>query len=120
MKFTKSTLAALLLLAALPMTAFAGDSSFRHQYLMRGQVLESNGGAIVVCIGKEDGAAVGQVLQVVRHVRLASSAKKAGPRYRRDPVGSIRIVSLFDGHYADAQVIAGTPQVNDMVELASR
>jgi hypothetical protein len=29
----------------------------------------------------------------------------------------VRITGLFDGHYAEAEVIAGSPKVNDTVEL---
>jgi hypothetical protein len=110
----------LLLLAILPAVALAGSPGFKHEFVMRGQVLEAEAGTLVVCVGEQDGAEVGQVLNVVRHVRIGGAPKKAGPRYRREPVGRVRIIGLFDGHYADAKVVAGAPKVNDTVELATR
>jgi len=107
----------LLLTGTMIASASAGESSFQHRYVMRGQVLEAEAGNVVVCVGKEDGAEVGQVLDVVRHVRTAARGKSIAPRYRRDDVGAVKIISLFDGHYATAKVIKGAPKVNDSVEL---
>jgi hypothetical protein len=110
-------LAPVALLLALATSAYAQDGSFRHEVLMRGQVLEADAGALVVCVGEADGAQVGQVLEVVRHKRVSRSPKAAGPRFRREPVGQVRITELFDTHYAQAQVVTGKPKVNDTVEL---
>ena len=110
-------LLAALLLGSLAGSAAASEGSFRHGYVMRGQILESEARTVVVCVGKQDGAEVGQVLDVVRHVRVGAPGKSAGPRFRREPVGTVRITSLFDGHYANAEVVKGAPRVNDTVEL---
>lgn len=105
------------LMLALAGTAHAAEGSFKHEVVMRGQVLEADAGALVVCVGEADGAQVGQVLEVVRHKRVSRSPKAAGPRFRREPVGQVRITELFDTHYAQAQVVSGKPKVNDTVEL---
>lgn len=105
------------LMLALASTAHAEESSFRHEVLMRGQILEADAGALVVCVGEADGAQVGQVLEVVRHKRVSRGPKAAGPRFRREPVGQVRITELFDTHYAQAEVVTGKPKVNDTVEL---
>ena len=105
------------LMLALAGTAHAEESGFRHEVLMRGQILEARSGALVVCVGEADGAQVGLVLDVVRHKRVSRSPKAAGPRFRREPVGQVRITELFDTHYAQAQVVTGKPKVNDTVEL---
>ena len=84
---------------------------------MRGQVLEKHDGTLVVCVGQADGAQVGQVLDVIRHKRRMRHSRAGGPRYRRESVGQVRIVELFDRHYAEAAVISGSPKVNDTVEL---
>jgi hypothetical protein len=111
-------LAPLILLAALVGSAQAGEASFRHKYLMRGQILEMDTGALVICVGKEDGAEVGQVLDVVRHVPvIGSNPKEAGPKFKQVDVGRVKVTSLFDDHYAMAEVVAGSPKVNDIVEL---
>ena len=105
------------LMLALTGAAHAAEGSFKHEVVMRGQILEADAGALVVCVGEADGAQVGQVLDVVRHKRVSRSPKAAGPRFRREPVGQVRITELFDTHYAQAQVVSGKPKVNDTVEL---
>jgi hypothetical protein len=110
-------LVAALVLSALAGSAAAGEGSFRHGFVMRGQILESEAGSVVLCVGKQDGAAVGQVLDVIRHVRIGSRGKSAGPRFRREEVGAVKITSLVDEHYAMADVVKGAPKVNDTVEL---
>jgi hypothetical protein len=42
---------------------------------------------------------------------------RAPPRFRREAVGAVKITSLVDEHYATAEVVKGTPKVNDTVEL---
>jgi hypothetical protein len=86
----------------------------------RGQVLATGSGSVTVCVGKNDGAEVGQVLNVVRHVRTPSYGKKSGPRFRRQDVGQVTITEVFDEHYASAKVAKGSPRVNDTVELERR
>lgn len=110
-------LAPLIVLLALSGTASAAEGSFRHEVLMRGQVLDQENGGLVVCGGEADGAQVGQVLEVVRHKRLTRSNKASGPRYRRETVGQVRITGLFDTHYARAAVVTSKLKVNDTVEL---
>lgn len=110
----------LALLLALAGTAHAAEGSFRHEVLMRGQILEADAGSLVVCVGKQDGAEVGQVLNVIRHTRATHEHKSLAPSFRREAVGSVRITTLFDEHYATAEVVDGEPKVNDTVELIRR
>src|SRR3546814_5216944 len=72
---------------------------------------------LVVCVGQADGAQVGQVLDVIRNKRRIRHSRAGGPRYRRENVGQVRIAELLDSHYAEAEVISGSPKVNDTVEL---
>lgn len=113
----RGTLVGVTLLLALATSAYAQESTYRHEVVMRGQVLEADAGALVVCVGEADGAQVGQVLEVVRHKRVSRSPKAAGSRFRREPIGQVRITELFDTHYAQAEVVTGKPKVNDTVEL---
>lgn len=108
---------ALILALSTSTSASAAEGSFRHEVLMRGQILDKDNGSLVVCVGEADGAQVGQVLDVVRHTRVSRSPKAAGPRFRREAVGQVRITELFDTHYAQAEVVTGKPKVNDTVEL---
>lgn len=110
----------LALLLALAGTAHAAEGGFKHEVLMRGQILEAEAGSLVVCVGKQDGAEVGQILTVVRHTRAAHEHKSPAPRFRREAVGSVRITTLFDEHYATAEVVDGEPKVNDTVELLKK
>lgn len=119
LSLARQTLTPMILLAAFASSAQAGEPSFRHKYMMRGQILQMDAGTVVVCVGKGDGAKVGQVLDVVRHVPVMSSdPKQAGPKFRRVDVGSVKIISLFDDHYASAKVVDGSPKVYDIVERA--
>ena len=117
LRWGRQLLAALMLVGAVAGSAAAGETSFKHSFMMRGQILEADSGSVVLCIGKQDGAEVGQVLQVIRHVRASVGGKNPSPRYRREDVGTVKITSLFDDHYANAQIVKGSPKVNDTVEL---
>ena len=107
----------LLALGAGASSALAGETSFRHKYLMRGQVLEQQDHSLVVCIGRADSAEVGQDLDVVRHVRISLGPKATGPSFRPEDVGRARITTIFDDHYAQATVLEGNVKVGDVVQL---
>jgi len=109
--------AALALLGVLSGPAWAGETSFKHGYMMRGQIIEMDASSVVVCVGKQDGAAVGQVLNVVRHVPTSAHPKIPGHHFKKVDVGTVRITTLFDEHYATAEVVKGSPKMNDTVEL---
>lgn len=91
-----------------------------HQLIMQGQVLSVDGNTLVVCIGKSDGAEVGQELDLVRHVRDNVAPKAGGPGFHRESIGKVRIAEIFDAHYARAEVVQGTAKASDMVELESK
>ena len=105
------------LAAMLGLSGCATDSHAYHSIVMQGQVLSMDDNTVNVCIGERDGASVDQVLDVVRHVPASSAPKASGPSFRREEVGKVRIVSLYDEHYATAVVVSGHPQVNDSVEF---
>jgi hypothetical protein len=123
-KFGRTTLDAvkfLFLLLALTLasagTAFASDApSIGHRAFMRGQILESGPEGVVICIGRSDGAAVGQELDVVRHRRVTTGPKGMG-QFQRTTVGKVRIEAIVDDHYAEAIVTSGEANVADSVEL---
>ena len=108
---------ALVALAVGATSAQAAETSFRHKYLMRGQVLEQQANTLVVCIGRADGAEIGQELDVIRHVRISMGPKATGPQFRPKDVGRARITTIFDEHYAQATVLEGDVKVGDVVEL---
>lgn len=114
---SRRTLGTALITLALAMSGCASISPAYHQYFMQGQVLAVGAESLVVCIGKRDGAHVGQELSVVRHVLLPPISKAGGPGFRREAIGKVRITVVFDDHYASARVLDGSPQINDVVEL---
>jgi hypothetical protein len=101
----------------LTLASIAAANEPPHTTVMRGQLLEIDGAAVVLCIGTRDGASVGQLLDVVRHVRASRAPKAAGAGFRREQVGQIRVVEVFDEHYSRAEVVSGRPRVNDSAEL---
>lgn len=90
-----------------------------HQYIMRGQILDVTGNEVYLCIGTRDGAVVGQELEVIRNVPVRASGPKGSLHalYRREKVGTVKILSIVDEHYARAAVITGIAEKNNMVEL---
>jgi hypothetical protein len=99
-------------------TACSSMQGARHEYLMRGQVVEISGSNAVVCIGSRDGAQVGQELVVYKLIaRESGGSGKNPPRWERVKVGSVRIAQVIDEHFAAAQVISGPVEVNHVVEL---
>ena len=97
----------------------AEETSFRHKYLMRGQILEVENQTLMLCIGTADGAEVGQALDVVRHVKSPIPPKALGPSFQRENVGKVRITKIFDEHYAEAIVLEGDVRMHDTVEVAA-
>lgn len=110
-----------LLLSTLALVALLSgcvEGGVHHGMIMRGQVLDLENGVATVCVGTQDGAKVGQVLDVYRFSsRVNSGSPKGGVTYSRSDAGRVKITDLFDEHYAHAQVLTGNPTVNDVVEL---
>ena len=107
-------LIALILLALL--SACASNSPTRH-FFMQGQVLSVQDQNVVVCVGKAHGAEVGQVLSVYRNEQVHTAPKAPPAGFKRVPMGQVRIVEVFDEHYARAEVVSGEIHANDTAEL---
>src|SRR3546814_12951678 len=101
---------------ALPGVASASEGGFRHNVLMRGQVLEKGDETLVVCVGQADVAQVGPVLDVIRHQRRIRHSRAGGTRYRRENVGHVRIAELLARPYAAATVLSTAATGHDTVE----
>lgn len=86
----------------------------RHEYVMRGQVLLVEGLNVYLCVGRSDGAQVGQELQVER-IKVVPAPRN--PQIKRSSVGRVRVSWLLEDHYARAEILSGDVQVNDVVEL---
>ena len=103
------------MLAASPVLA----QGIGHTFFMRGSIVDISSSGTVVCVGKADGAEVGQVLDVYRNVRNpAAIPSKTGPApFTRVKVGQVSIDHVFDDHYAHVSVKDGKPAQYDTVEL---
>jgi len=88
-----------------------------HSLIMRGQIIDIQDGQPVVCLGSADGIKVGQIFEVYRVKRQHSDGKTPGQIYRRDFTGHVKIDHIFNEHFAHAVVTAGSPALNDLVEL---
>ena len=108
---------AILTSALLGLFACSSLQSARHEYLMRGQVVEISGNEAVICIGSRDGAQVGQQLNAYKLVSTPASGPKNVPRWQKVKVGTVRIAEVIDEHFAKAQVITGAVEANYVIEL---
>jgi len=100
----------------LPIAGCAGLESAGHKYLMRGQVLESTGDTVHICIGSNDGAQAGQELTAYKIERRPGPHKNA-VSFQREKTGTIKIIQVVDEHFATARVTSGEVKENFVVEL---
>jgi len=70
----------------------------------------------VLCVGKADGAQPGQTLNVYRNKEHPHGPRGA-PLFTRVEVGTVRIDTVIDDHFAKATKVSGDVRVNDVVEL---
>lgn len=96
--------------------AGCANSDFSHKYLMRGQVIAESSDNIVVCVGLNDGAEVGQELNAYRFIET-NFMGEGEESYERKNIGKVKIEKLIDGHYAKVIVIEGEVKKYDMVQL---
>lgn len=105
-------------LSLIMLSFVAGCTTFeaaKHQYIMRGQILESTDDGIYLCIGSADGAKEGQEYKVYKFVRTPGT--KSQPNYRKEKTGTIKITNIVDEHYAKAKILTGEAKENYIVEL---
>lgn len=111
-----------LILAAVVIGFVAGCSNIqgvRHNYIMRGQVVEIAGNDAVICVGSADGAKVNQELIAYGLSKREVDVLDEDPvLWERIPVGAVRIERVIDEHFAKARVVSGTVSVHDVIELS--
>jgi hypothetical protein len=64
-----TVMSTLLLFLLMPMGCATMEAA-KHQFFMRGQVLEVRDGTAYLCLGIEQGAQVGQVFAVKRYMKM--------------------------------------------------
>ncbi len=116
-RITPLALGALALALFLPFVIEADEPSAYHRYLMKGSIIEKEGSALYLCIGTNDGAEVGQELDVVRARRAPGGGKSGIVRFERKQVGRLRIEKIVDEHFARARLLSGEGKKGDLVEL---
>lgn len=110
--------AAFLTSVLLALPACSSMQSARHEYLMRGQVVDIAGNEAVVCVGSQEGAKAGQELTVYKLVETNFGGSGKPPaHWEKVKVGTVRIEQVIDEHFAKAKVVSGSVAVNHMVEL---
>jgi hypothetical protein len=96
--------------------AGCANSDFSHKYLMRGQVIDASSDNVVVCVGLDDGAQVGQVLLAYRFFATNNSGE-GDDFYEKRNVGKVKIQKIINEHYAKVSVIEGNIEKHDLVQL---
>lgn len=112
---TKLIFAVLSIIMLTLVTGCATFQTAKHQYMMRGQILESTDDGIYLCIGSADGAKAGQEYKVYKFVR--TQGYKSQPNYRKEKTGTVIITDIVDEHYAKARILTGEAKENYIVEL---
>lgn len=98
------------------MTSCATVETVRHNYIMRGQVIEATNEGVYLCIGSADGAEVGQEFKVFKYI-IMPATKSLRPDHRREETGMVKITEIVDEHYAKAKILRGEVKENYIVEL---
>lgn len=116
----KSFVGALLITWLLVMSGCASLQKAGHEYMMRGQVLEVTGNSAYICIGKADGAQVGQEFAVYRFVKSGYlTPKNQTPFFKKEQTGKVKIEEIVHDHYSNASILTGSVKVNYIVELVN-
>ncbi len=93
-----------------------GAATIYHCFIMKGSIVDASDSDICLCIGSQDGASVGQELDVYKVIRVT----RARPTFRREYAGKVKIAEIIDEHFAKATVISGKAEKDDIVELTGR
>jgi len=108
-----SAIAAVVVLAP----ALAAESAGYHKLMMKGSILSTQDHGVYLCIGTEQGATAGQVLDVVKSARVHVGSPKAAPRFERRHIGKVRIDAVVNGHFARATIVEGVASEGNIVML---
>ena len=90
----------------------------RHEYMMKGQILEVADAGVYLCIGSKDGAKVDDEFKVYKISRLSFNPKtSSSPSFKREETGTVKIIEIVDEHFAKATILTGRAEINSIVEL---
>lgn len=101
------------------MAGCATLDSARHEYIMRGQILEISDNEVYLCIGRKDGAEVGQVYTVYNFRKTMYRNQKTPQfTYLKEKTGTVELIEIVDEHFAKAKILTGEAKRNYVVELS--
>ncbi len=92
------------------------NSDLSHRYLMRGQVVSASPDNIVVCVGYDDGAEVGQIFDTYRFT-MNDDNEEGAEFFQKVEKGQIIIEEIIDEHFAKVSVLKGQVKKFDFVQL---
>ena len=107
----------MILALVIALFASAAQAQFYHRQFMRGQVVAAADDQVVLCIGSNDGAEIGQVLDAYELIYDGEIQEGMGDNWRREHAGQVTIEAIIDEHFARAKVTSGEVEKHDMVEL---
>jgi hypothetical protein len=94
----------------------ACSTQIYHKILMKGQVVAIEDDEVTICIGRRDGAKIGDELRVVRSMFRQGVVEEGESSFELIEVGRIKISRVIDDHYAKANIINGSIKLNDIGE----
>ena len=86
-----------------------------HKYVLRGQIVDVIDDAIYFCVGKEEGAVVGQEYNDYNFVKTGTP--KNPPIFTKVATGTIKLTEINDEHLAKGKVLSGKVETHYTVEL---
>jgi len=105
------------LILALIFVGCQTTGNFRHSVLMKGSIVDWQGSEAVVCIGTNDGAKVGQELKVYKVESVKHQDKELVSTFRKVETGEVKIIEIFNEHFAKASVLKGDVKTGYLVEM---
>jgi len=89
-------------------------ASIYHRVFMKGSIIETEDSEVFLCIGRKDGASVGQELNVYKITTFAIERKPEPTikRFRREYTGKVKITEIIDEHFAKAIILSGKAEKN--------
>lgn len=106
-----------LTIALLSAVVGCANTPFYHKNFMRGQIVSVAGQSAVVCIGSYKDELIGTSLDVYQ-IEYEVGTQEGYDGFRRELIGSLKIDSIINEHFARATVTSGTVTKNNMVELS--
>jgi len=85
-----------------------------HSIVMKGSIIHTTDVGVYLCIGKKDGATVGQELDVYK---ITFTGQPKTPSFKKENIGKVKITEIVDEHFATAIIVSGKAEKNDIVEL---